>query len=84
MYMYTAIGIISPYKAQIKELRKALDTTLPGDMSQQIEVNTVDGFQGREKDVILFSCVRTNGIGFLKDERLSAVILTVAAARVKA
>ena len=74
--MYTAIGIISPYKAQIKELRKALDTTLPGDMSQQIEVNTVDGFQGREKDVILFSCVRTNGIGFLKDERRLNVAIT--------
>ena len=76
MYMHTALGIISPYKAQIKELRKALDTTLPRAMSQQIEVNTVDGFQGREKDVILFSCVRTNGIGFLKDERRLNVAIT--------
>ncbi len=71
------IGIISPYKAQIKEMRRALDTSeLPKAMSRQIEVNTVDGFQGREKDVIIFSCVRTHGIGFLQDERRLNVAIT--------
>ena len=72
----TFIGIISPYKAQITELRKALKKDLPPQMSTHIEVNTVDGFQGRERDVIIFSCVRTHGIGFLSDERRLNVAIT--------
>ena len=49
---------------------------LPTEMYKHIEVNTVDGFQGREKDVILFSCVRTYRIGFLSDERRLNVAIT--------
>ena len=43
-----------------------------------IEVNTVDGYQGREKNIILISCVRTGkkGIGFLSDARRLNVALT--------
>ena len=44
-----------------------------------VDINTVDGFQGREKDVIIFSCVRANGgsgIGFLEDIRRMNVGLT--------
>ena len=45
-----------------------------------VEVNTVDGFQGKEKDIIIFSCVRSaergNGIGFLNDEKRVNVAVT--------
>jgi superfamily I DNA and/or RNA helicase len=44
-----------------------------------IEVNTVDGFQGREKEIIIFSCVRSNdsqSLGFLTDERRMNVAIT--------
>jgi len=64
------IGVISPYKAQAKELKK---------ISKDIEVHTVDGFQGREKDLIIISLVRSNknkNIGFLSDEKRLNVSLT--------
>lgn len=44
-----------------------------------IEVSTIDGFQGQEKEIIIFSCVRTNrskGIGFLSDSRRLNVAIT--------
>ncbi|OQR90681.1 hypothetical protein ACHHYP_05326 [Achlya hypogyna] len=50
------IGIISPYKSQIHELSSAF-TKL--NYRHMVEVNTVDGFQGREKEIIIVSCVRT-------------------------
>ncbi len=58
------IAIISPYKAQVKLLRKSL--------AKEIEIDTVDAFQGREKDIVIISFVRSNdyqGIGFLSDFR---------------
>ncbi len=57
------IGIISPYKAHVKKLREIFD---------EIEIDTVDAFQGREKEVIIISLVRSNdecNIGFLADYR---------------
>jgi senataxin len=71
------VGVITPYIAQRgvieRELEKrGIDTTA-------CEVNTVDGFQGREKDVIVLSCVRAmadRGLGFLSDERRMNVALT--------
>lgn len=43
--------------------------------SQSVEVNTIDSFQGQERDIIVMSCVRTGGIGFLSDmERLNVAL----------
>ena len=57
-----AIGIISPYRAQSQKLARALEQK-----GMAIEASTVDGFQGREKDIIIVTCVRaksdTGGIG---------------------
>ncbi len=68
------IGIITPYAAQVRAIRDILPETL-----LNIEVKTVDGYQGREKEVIIFSCVRSNSegrIGFLSDPRRLNVALT--------
>lgn len=67
------IGIIAPYKQQVEQFQQALDK------DSGIEVNTVDGFQGRENDIIILSCVRSSnssGIGFLNDIRRMNVSLT--------
>lgn len=73
-----SVGFVSPYKEQVRVLRREISrSSIPGSVS--IEVNTVDGFQGREKDVIIFSCVRASkrgGIGFLKDIRRLNVAIT--------
>ena len=73
------IAIITPYKAQAQLVRSYLT---PEERSC-VEVNTVDGFQGREKDAVIFSCVRDGiqgGIGFLADERRLNVGITRARA----
>lgn len=67
------IGIISPYKSQVKLIRQSLAALLPA-VAEHVDVNTIDGFQGREKQVIVFSSVRSNrrgkrSIGFVADER---------------
>lgn len=73
-------GIISPYKAQVQYLRgriKASAALRP--YRSLITVNTVDGFQGQERDVILISLVRANEegqIGFLNDLRRMNVAIT--------
>lgn len=66
------IGIITPYSAQVRLLLEMLP--LP-----ELEINSVDGFQGREKEVIIVSLVRANvhgDIGFLADVRRMNVALT--------
>ncbi len=68
------LGIISPYAAQVKRLKKLIDTE-----ERVIEIKSVDGFQGREKEIILISFVRSNPkgeIGFLKDLRRLNVAIT--------
>jgi len=68
------IGIITPYAGQVRAIRDSMPESL-----QSVEVRTVDGYQGREKEVILFSCVRSNNegnIGFLSDGRRLNVALT--------
>lgn len=68
-----AIGVISPYRAQVRLLRQKLDGY------PEIEVDSVDGFQGREKEAIVISFVRSNHegeIGFLADTRRTNVAFT--------
>jgi senataxin len=63
------IGIVSMYRAQIQELRRAFELRFGRDILGTVDFNTVDGFQGQEKDIIILSCVRAGpgvqSIGFL-------------------
>jgi regulator of nonsense transcripts 1 len=72
------IGIISPYKSQVRLIKQLLfknSHKIKLDI-KGIEVNTVDAFQGREKDFIIISTVRTEGMGFLRDTRRLNVAIT--------
>lgn len=69
-----SIGVIAPYSAQVSLLKRMLAAEFPG-----VEVATVDGFQGREKDAIILSLVRSNDtfdVGFLAEERRLNVAMT--------
>ncbi|CAF0846345.1 unnamed protein product [Adineta steineri] len=70
------IGVITPYTRQVKEIaEKLINNQIP----KGVEVRTVDGFQGREKNIILISLVRSNNeneIGFLVNEQRMNVLLT--------
>ena len=74
------VGVISPYRAQVQYLRRQLkkkEYFKP--YRHLISVNTVDGFQGQERDIILISLVRANDdgqIGFLRDLRRMNVAIT--------
>ena len=74
------MGIISPYRAQVQYLRRLIrrdDFFKP--FRNAIAVNTVDGFQGQERDIIVISLVRANDegqIGFLRDLRRMNVAIT--------
>lgn len=73
------IGIITPYKAQLFELRSRFKSRYGESITDVIEFNTTDAFQGRECEIIIFSCVRassTGGIGFMTDIRRMNVGLT--------
>ena len=74
------VGIISPYRAQVQYLKRLLKKyEFFKPYRNLISVNTVDGFQGQERDVILISLVRSNAdgqIGFLKDLRRMNVAMT--------
>ncbi|EGR30545.1 hypothetical protein IMG5_129630 [Ichthyophthirius multifiliis] len=81
----TQLGIITPYSSQVSEIRRKIKQ-FDGTDKCLVEVHTVDGFQGREKDIIIFSTVRAsiqNGvknnkktIGFLNDKRRMNVSLS--------
>lgn len=74
------VGVISPYRAQVQYLRRLIrkrESFKP--YRRSISVNTVDGFQGQERDIILISLVRSNDqgqIGFLNDLRRMNVAIT--------
>ena len=74
------IGLISPYRAQVQYLRRLIGKrAFFKPFRQLITVNTVDGFQGQERDVIIISLVRSNDegqIGFLRDLRRMNVAIT--------
>ncbi len=70
------IGVITPYSAQVRLIRRLLPDPL---IAGGLEVNSVDGFQGREKEAIVISLVRSNEdqqIGFLSEIRRTNVALT--------
>lgn len=67
------IGIITPYKSQVKLIKKLLELN----QIDGIEVDTIEGYQGREKDIIVISTVRSdNSCGFLKDNKRTCVLLS--------
>jgi predicted DNA helicase len=69
------VAVIAPYEAQVQRLRQLLAARL----EEGLEVDTVDGFQGREKDAVVVSLVRSNEageVGFLGDVRRMNVALT--------
>lgn len=73
------IGIISPYKEQIRTLKDTFVRKFGNLILNEIDFNTVDGFQGQEKEIIIMSCVRaseTGSVGFLSDIRRMNVALT--------
>lgn len=81
------IGIITPYKCQLSLLRSRFAHSLGASLIVDMEFNTVDGFQGREVDILILSTVRaadpnstsgknSSGIGFVADARRMNVALT--------
>ncbi|MCF6201624.1 MAG: IGHMBP2 family helicase [Hydrogenimonas sp.] len=71
---FDEVGVITPYLAQVKLLRRMME-----EKSLKCEIKSVDGFQGREKEVIIISLVRSNiakEIGFVKDARRLNVAMT--------
>ena len=70
----TQVGVVSPYKAQVQYFKEIL-----GEKFRNLQIATLDGFQGQEKEVIYISLVRSNAegvIGFLTDIRRMNVALT--------
>ncbi|XP_028801319.1 helicase sen1 [Neltuma alba] len=72
------VGIITPYKLQLKCLQREFEEVLNSEEGKDIYINTVDAFQGQERDVIIMSCVRASnhGVGFVADIRRMNVALT--------
>lgn len=79
-----SIGVVTPYSAQVDLIKKKIaeDEDVMASLKKlsiEVEVKTVDGYQGRERDLIIFSTVRSNrngNIGFLRDWRRLNVSLT--------
>ena len=64
------VGVISMYRGQIAELRRSFQQRFGEEVLHTVDFNTVDGFQGQEKDIIILSCVRSGpglqSVGFLR------------------
>lgn len=63
------VGVVTMYRAQVSELRYQFERYLGERLEGKVDFNTVDGFQGQEKDIIILSCVRgglgQDSVGFL-------------------
>jgi hypothetical protein len=73
------IAVIAPYAAQVRLLRRLSQENSALPQLEKVEIDTVDGFQGREKEVVVISLVRSNAlgeIGFLGDTRRMNVAIT--------
>lgn len=73
--IFIKIGVITPYSAQVNYLRNLM----PAEEYPGLEISTVDGFQGREKEIIILDLVRSNikhEVGFLADKRRLNVAVT--------
>ncbi|KAF9435487.1 DEAD-box type RNA helicase [Entomortierella beljakovae] len=76
---FRRVGVISPYKQQVRTLKEYFQRVFGKEILEAVDFNTVDGFQGQEKDIIIFSCVRASSygsVGFLADIRRMNVALT--------
>ena len=77
---HNRVALISPYRAQLTNLIQKLKSVFGSEFNRKlVEVNTIDGFQGREKEAILLTMVRCNDrqeIGFLADTRRTNVAMT--------
>lgn len=75
-----SIGIISPYNAQVYEIQDKLKQYISvSDSDFSVSVRSIDGFQGGEEDIIIFSTVRSNGsgkVGFLSNRQRANVAMT--------
>ncbi|XP_039137509.1 uncharacterized protein LOC120275083 isoform X2 [Dioscorea cayenensis subsp. rotundata] len=74
-----SVGIICPYTAQVSAIQEKLGKAYNGKTSFSVRVNSVDGFQGSEEDIIIFSAVRSNTagtVGFLYNHQRTNVALT--------
>ena len=64
------VAVVTPYKSQKAEIWRhpagASDSVVD---DPRVRCNTVDSYQGQEADIVVFSCVRTRSLGFLRDER---------------
>ncbi|ODQ77343.1 hypothetical protein BABINDRAFT_169216 [Babjeviella inositovora NRRL Y-12698] len=73
------VGVISPYKEQVRRIRDVFVKRYGQMILHEVDFNTVDGFQGQEKEIIIMSCVRgsdAKGVGFVGDVRRMNVALT--------
>ncbi|XP_078436793.1 uncharacterized protein LOC144707525 [Wolffia australiana] len=73
------VGVITPYKLQLKCIQREFDQVVASEQQgKEVYINTVDAFQGQERDVIIMSCVRASrhGVGFVADVRRMNVALT--------
>lgn len=73
------VAVITPYSAQVKLIRQMLNDAFGPQIETTIDVNTIDGFQGRQKDITFYSTVRSTErrrIGFVADEHRLNVGLT--------
>jgi DNA replication ATP-dependent helicase Dna2 len=74
--MAERIGVISPFRAQCARIRRGLAEALGEDVARRVEVDTVERFQGREKEVMLVSLVVNSWSDFVMDDRRLNVAFT--------